>query len=504
MKIKTFPVTYMSMPELRPFPIKVDSLIIASESLPSLDLEDLTKKHMAMNGQTVEYNYAVMKDGSIYKLRPEIYESNMAVMPNTLSIVLEGDFQAESLTVEQEKSLEDLSLLVVDKFSIPWNGILSTDDVIGTNKMGEYFTTSNLKAVVEREFRTEASKSLGTKTVGAYQTTADESYGILYTTPGIPKISDVIKVTGNDLSSLKAMNPSLLLYSEYIPTQTSIMYSKTMTSYVNFESVLPKNITTAAVESTTSMIGNIVTTVSPKTMTYNFKTEISTQRSAVDYNRYGGRPEPIFYRTGLSLPGYETASLKIYNRSNNEAKILYFQVSPSRFADSRKPNIQILKSQSGFFVWRNGEHPAELSFSGSMLDSKEVPERHEFLVAYKKYIEDKHTKYMEYFNEFTIKLCIEGVEYSGLITGVDFAKDARNPYLYEYNINFLSFSQRDVYMNESATGLTWDITPDSTNLVKTKKDSFLDKQTPNTTTKSFKYEISPRVRRIFESIDTSY
>lgn len=504
MNIQTYPVKYMSTPDLREFPIQVESLIIASESLPSLDLEDLMKRHIAMNGQTVEYNYAVMKDGSVHTLRPEIYESNTSIMPNSLSVVLEGDFKTESMTVEQEEALEDLSLYAMEKFSIPWNGILSTDDIVGTTKMGEFFTTENLKAVISNELRTEASVSLGTKSIGAYQTTADEIYGVMYTTPSVSTISNLITVTGNDLASLKAMNPSLALYSEYVPTQIPIMYTKTMTSYVNVENKLPQQIVTAAVKSTTSMIKNIATIAAPDTRKYNFKTEISTQKSAVDYNRYGGRPSPSFYRTGLSLPGYDTAALKIYNRSSHEAKIIYFQVSPSRFTDSRKPNIQIMKSQSGFFVWRNGEQPAELSFSGVMLDSKEVPERHNFLMAYKTYIEDKHTEYMEYFNEFTMKLCIEGVEYSGLLTSVDFSKDAQSPYLYEYNINFLSFSQRDVYMKESATGLTWEVGPEKTQLLSTSGDSFSQTQTTAVTTKDFTYEISPRVTDIFGRIDTSY
>lgn len=504
MNIQTYPIKYMNPPELREFPIQVDALIIASESLPSLDLEDLMKKHIAMNGQTVEYNYAVMKDGSVHTLRPEIYESNTAVMANSLSVVLEGDFRSESMTAEQAEALENLSLYAMEKFSIPWNGILSTDDIVGTNKMGEFFTTESLKASVASELRTTDSISLGTKSIGAYQTTADEMYGVMYTTPSVSTINSLITVTGNDLASLKAMNPSLALYSEYVPTQIPIMYSKTMTSYVNVENRLPQKIVTAAVKSATSMIGKITTIIAPSTRTYNFKTEISTLKSAVDYNQYGGRPAPSFYRTGLSLPGYDTAALKIYNRSSREAKIIYFHVSPSRFTDSRKPNIQILRSQSGFFVWRNGEQPAELSFSGVMLDSKEVTERHSFLVAYKRYVEDKHTEYMEYFNEFTMKLCIEGIEYSGLVTSVNFSKDAQSPYLYEYNINFLSFSQRNVYMKESADGLTWSVAPEKTKLLTTSGDSFAQTQTSSVTTKDFTYEISSRVTDIFGRIDTSY
>lgn len=504
MKIEAYPIKYMNTPEIKQFPLQVESLVIASENKPSLDLDALMKDHIAMNGQTVEYNYAVMKDGSVYSLRPEIYESNTAIMPNTLSILLEGDFKTESMSIEQEQALEELSLYAMEKFSIPWNGILSTDDITGTKKMGDFFTTENLKSAVANELRSEASLSLGTKNIGTYQTTADEMYGVMYTTPLTPTISDLITVTGNDLSSLKLMNPSLALYTKYVPTQTPIMYAKTMTSYVNVESRLLQNITTAAVKSTTSMIGNIVSIAAPQTRSYNFKTEISTQRPAVDYNRYGGRPEPSFYKTGLSFPGYDTTALKIYNRANHEAKILYFQISPNTFSDSRQPNIQVLRSQSGFFVWRNGEQPAEISFSGVMLDSKEVPERHNFLMAYKRYIEDKHTEYMEYFNEFTMKLCIEGIEYSGLITGVNFSKNANSPFLYEYSISFLSFSQRDVYMKESAEGLTWSVGPKNTELNSTHRDSFLDDQTVKITTKDFTYQISSRITSALGRVDTSY
>ena len=38
MNIQTYPIKYMNTPDLREFPIQVESLIIASESLPSLNL----------------------------------------------------------------------------------------------------------------------------------------------------------------------------------------------------------------------------------------------------------------------------------------------------------------------------------------------------------------------------------------------------------------------------------------------------------------------------------
>ena len=476
MEIQSFPIKYVNTPDLRSFPIQIESVVIASENLPTLDLEDLMKKHISMNGQTIEYNYAVMKDGEVYALRPEIYESSTSVLPNVLSIVLEGDFHHESITTAQQTALEQLSIYAMEKFSIPWNGVLSVDDIVGGSKMGELFSTTQLKKAVAEVFRDPVSEALGIKEIGSYQTTADELYGVLRTTSAMPTINEVISTTGNDAASLHAMNATLESYQTYIPVGTPILYTKTIASYENIEKIMPEIIMEAAVQSTSSMINSVIEIMAPEIVTYDFQKEISASRPLVDYNRYGGRPEPSFYKTGLMLPGYETASIKIYNRQNNEAKILYFQVSPGRITDSRRPNMQVIRSQSGFFVWRNGEHPAEITFSGYMLDSKEVSERHSFLVAYKRYVEDKHTEYMEYFNEFTIKLCIEGIEYSGLISSISFSKDASKPYLYEYTIQFLSFSQRNVYMNESTTGLTWAVAPEDVTLMQAVGDSFSEEQ----------------------------
>ena len=503
MEIQNYPIKYMKLPELRTFPIEIDSLVIASENMSSISIENLIKNHISMNGQTVEYNYAVMKSGEVFSLRPEIYESSMAVMPNTLSVLVEGDFHSESMTVEQEQSLENLSLYAMEKFSIPWNGVLSVDDIVGGSKMGEFFSTSSLQKAVETELRDFASSSLGLKTIGAYRTTADESYGVMYTTSKISTIKDVINVTGNDISALNAMNSTIQSFNKYIPVGTPIMYVKTMTSYENLEKTIPTRLVSASVESTSSKVNTLISVLSPATRTYDFKREISTTKSIVDHNRYGGRPMPSWYQTGLSLPGYDTAAIKIYNRANNEAKVIYFQVSPSSFSDSRRPNYQILRSQSGFFVWRNGEQPATITFSGSMLDSKEVPERHSFLTAYKRYIEDKHTEYMEYFNEFTQKLCIEGIEYSGIITGITFSKNADKAYLYEYNVEFLSFSQRNVYMKESSIGLTWAAAPETTYLMKTVQDSFKQAQTTPVNSKPITYSVSTRVAEVLGGVRQS-
>lgn len=165
MEIQSFPIKYVNTPDLRSFPIQIESVVIASENLPTLDLEDLMKKHISMNGQTIEYNYAVMKDGEVYALRPEIYESSTSVLPNVLSIVLEGDFHHESITTAQQTALEQLSIYAMEKFSIPWNGVLSVDDIVGGSKMGELFSTTQLKKAVAEVFRDPVSEALGIKEI---------------------------------------------------------------------------------------------------------------------------------------------------------------------------------------------------------------------------------------------------------------------------------------------------------------------------------------------------
>ena len=59
-------------------------------------------------------------------------------------------------------------------------------------------------------------------------------------------------------------------------------------------------------------------------------------------------------------------------------------------------------------------------------------------------------------------------------------------------------------MKESAEGITWSVGHENTNLISTSGDSFSEKQTTDTDTKDFKYEISSRITDIFGKIDTSY
>jgi hypothetical protein len=80
-----------------------------------------------------------------------------------------------------------------------------------------------------------------------------------------------------------------------------------------------------------------------------------------------------------------------------------------------------------------------------MLDIKNQLERHAFLEDYKHYVVDKQLDNHTFTNEYTVKLYLEGIEYEGYIVNLAFQKSSVQPFLYNYNIQFLVIDDKYVH-----------------------------------------------------------
>ena len=158
------------------------------------------------------------------------------------------------------------------------------------------------------------------------------------------------------------------------------------------------------------------------------------------YSDYGGKPYPEWKNGDFNLPGYKNAILELHNVKNRHVVKHGFLVSPSNFSEQRSNNAQMNKTTAGWVVYRTGKGLGTISLSGITLDTKEMPERLTFLKRIADYIEDGYNDRFETKNDWLQYLMIEGVLYSGYIQSINFVKTAQNPYVYQYNITFIVYS----------------------------------------------------------------
>lgn len=178
-------------------------------------------------------------------------------------------------------------------------------------------------------------------------------------------------------------------------------------------------------------------------MDEDFKQKISTSR--------GGKTEQSWHYQGYEFPGYHNAFLQFDKIGSNEEPIyLQFLISPSDFSESRSNIINDIKTMGGWLAQRCGRSAINIQFSGYMLDIKAQMERHEFLENYKNYIEDTKVEDQTYVNYYKQKFVIEGRDYYGHVTSIQFSKSAQSPFLYRYTIMFTAYSDKKIYDAEWA------------------------------------------------------
>ena len=174
----------------------------------------------------------------------------------------------------------------------------------------------------------------------------------------------------------------------------------------------------------------------------------------------GGKSEQLWRYSSLRMPGYHNARLQFDRQDGaGDAIKVNFLVSPSDVSESRSNNVSNVKTLGGWVGQRLGKNPIQIRFTGYMLDIKKNLERHNFLNnVYKKYLEDQKNENYAYFNEYRCKLIIEGREYYGYVTNLSFSKDAKQPFLYSYNISFIAYNDKYIYNPDEALVNDMDLT----------------------------------------------
>ena len=149
----------------------------------------------------------------------------------------------------------------------------------------------------------------------------------------------------------------------------------------------------------------------------------------------------------FSMPGYTSATLEFINSTDSSLnKNISFFIAPSGFSSQMSSIKQTNKTMGGWFIMNSGNNPETITISGYMLDSKGCQERHNFVDKYyKNYVEDKKNNYNEYYNDWSVNIVIEGKRYIGYIQGFSHTKSSAQPFIYQYNINYISFENEMTY-----------------------------------------------------------
>lgn len=169
---------------------------------------------------------------------------------------------------------------------------------------------------------------------------------------------------------------------------------------------------------------------------------------------FGGKPYPSWKNGNFSFPGYKNAVMELTNVKNKSVVKHGFLVSPSGFSDQRSNNAQANKTTAGWVIYRTGKALGTIALSGITLDTKEVPERLTFIKRISKYIDDGYNDRFETKNDWLQAIVIEGVRYKGYIQNISFSKNGQTPYVYQYSITFLVYSDEVIHHSNSKESLT--------------------------------------------------
>lgn len=174
----------------------------------------------------------------------------------------------------------------------------------------------------------------------------------------------------------------------------------------------------------------------------------------MSYSDYGGKPYPLWKNTDFNFPGYKNAILEFKNVKNGKIVNQGFLVSPSNMSEQRTNNAQASKTTAGWIVFRTGKGLGSLTISGIVIDSKETPERLNFIKRFSEYAEDGYNDRFETKNDWLQAITIEGVRYEGYIQNISFQKTAQTPYAYQYTMSFMIYSTKVEHITNSKDSLT--------------------------------------------------
>jgi LysM repeat protein len=413
--------------------------------------------HIARDFGGAGYHYYVQKDGTIWILRPDIYQGCHVTNRNNgnIGLCFEGDFTQETMTQTQLDAGAKAVAYLLQKFdlkttnvlphyeatagstacpgfrrgSVTWNFLLSQAGSIAGEKT---VTTSNVS-----DSGSASSSTTDTETpsfpapgFGYYSVKSGDS---LYS------ISQRLGISVDTLKDLNGVGDDNIInpgQSLKYPTNVVSKYTKIADDYARIAS----GIVEAAVAFSHD--------TQNEEQTYKAAvakiTSPSVQYETANTTLRGGKSRALWEHNAMLLPGYRNACMVI-TKPDNTTYVIQFMVSPSNASDARTNNVQTNKTTAGWFIYKLGPGLTQVNFSGYMLDIKNQLERHAFLEDYKHYVVDKQLDNHTFTNEYTVKLYLEGIEYEGYIVNLAFQKSSVQPFLYNYNIQFLVIDDKYVH-----------------------------------------------------------
>ena len=130
---------------------KPKSLIIHHTAADDLTPERINEDHKSKGYGGIGYHFYIRKDGTIYRGRGEEYVGAHTIGRNydSIGICLEGNFQHEELTQQQEESLIKLSTDMIIKYNI--SDIIGHKDEYQTLCPGENISLDVIREKVRDE-----------------------------------------------------------------------------------------------------------------------------------------------------------------------------------------------------------------------------------------------------------------------------------------------------------------------------------------------------------------
>ncbi|SHE37001.1 peptidoglycan recognition protein family protein [Clostridium fallax] len=130
--------------------LNVKSIIIHHSSTTEADCEAIHEGHIRKGWSGIGYHFFINKDGTIHRGRPEkaIGAHTIGYNAISLGICLEGNFQNETISNDQQNSLINLLKYLTKKYNI--NDIIGHNDVYQTSCPGKNIDLEYIKSVTEK------------------------------------------------------------------------------------------------------------------------------------------------------------------------------------------------------------------------------------------------------------------------------------------------------------------------------------------------------------------
>jgi hypothetical protein len=143
-------------------------------------------------------------------------------------------------------------------------------------------------------------------------------------------------------------------------------------------------------------------------------------------------------------PSYEIAHM-IVSKAGKDLYRLTFAIAPTDYSESRSNNVQLSKTNAGWFGQPVGPSPITVNFSGYMLDVEGYLEKHQFLDNWGRFLQANRTSKMEYRNDYQVRFIIDGRAYYGYMQTITFQKSSQKPFTHQYSGTFIALYDKFIY-----------------------------------------------------------